>query len=90
MTGITSSLSNLLGSILDIFRSILNTLLSSLQGVGAVCVTSLSSIFDLAKGLFEFLLGNIVIIAVLVVAFVGYTAFQQRQGRGVAGGKKNA
>ncbi len=33
-------------------------------------------------------IGNIVIIGILAAAFVGYTVYQQQQGRSVSGGKK--
>lgn len=35
-------------------------------------------------------LGNFLVLAVLAAAFVGYTVYAQRTGRGVAGGKKTA
>jgi len=88
MTGITSSIANLLQSIWDVFASLVNTLLSGVQGVFALVATAVHSVVDLMSGLVGFLLGNIVIIGVLVAAFVGYSAYQQKSGRTVGGSSK--
>ncbi|MCJ1411402.1 hypothetical protein MMC19_005491 [Ptychographa xylographoides] len=87
MTGITSSISALISSIIQIFTSILNTILNGVQSVAAVAGTLVKDVFDLASGLVGFLLGNIVIIGVLIAAFVGYTVYQQRQGKSLSGKK---
>jgi hypothetical protein len=80
MTGILSSISNLLSSIFDIFRGLFNTLLSSVQGVLSVFTTTLGSVTDLFQGIVNLLLGNIVLIGVAVAAVVGWSAYQQRRG----------
>lgn len=58
MTGIMSSISNLLQSILDIFTSILNTIFSSVQGVFAVSGTLIQDIVNMFQGLLGFLLSE--------------------------------
>ncbi|KAL8791711.1 MAG: hypothetical protein Q9195_005718 [Heterodermia aff. obscurata] len=78
MSSITSSLSSLLHSILDIFRSILETLLHFLQTVFATAQNLVASTIDLAGGLVHFILSNIIIIGVLIAAYVGYTAYRQK------------
>ncbi|MCJ1245346.1 hypothetical protein MMC30_002550 [Trapelia coarctata] len=87
MTGITSSISNLLQSILDIFTGILRTIFSSVQGVFAVSGTLVQDIVNMFQGLLGFLLSNIIIIGVLVAAFVGYSAYQQKQHKTTTGKK---
>ena len=57
MTGILDSISNLLASIFDVFASLFNTLLSSVQGAFAVARTLVANVADLAKGLFGLILG---------------------------------
>ena len=113
MTGITSSLSALVQSILDIFTSIVNAIFSSVKGVFAVAGTLVGDVAAMAQGLVAFFFSefssvsfdfpvewscdaerrwglivrvhadNIVIIGVLVAAFVGYTAYVQRQGKSI-------
>jgi len=85
MTGITSSISNLIQSIYGIFAGVINTVLSGVQGVFAVFGTLIANIADLARSAVSLVLGNIVIIGVVVAAFVGYSAYQQRRGRQVQG-----
>ncbi|KAI4097985.1 MAG: hypothetical protein LQ339_006646 [Xanthoria mediterranea] len=100
MSSITSSLNNLISSFLDILKSIFNTFYSALETVFATASSLLSSIVDLFSGFVGFVLdhrpwkankvrrkptGNIVIIGLLVAAFVGYSAYQQKQGRNKKG-----
>ena len=85
MTGITTSISNLVSSILQTIQGIFSTLLSSVQGVLSVFATALGSIADLSRGLVELVLGNIVLIGILVAAFVGYSAYAQRRGQTLQG-----
>jgi hypothetical protein len=56
MTGILTSISNLLQSILDVFTSLFNTLFSSIQGVFALAATAVQSVLGLFQGLIGFLL----------------------------------
>jgi len=58
MSSIVSGVSNLISSIFEIFKSIFDTILSLLQSVAAVFTTFLKSVFDLGKGLVEFLLSK--------------------------------
>lgn len=58
MTGITSSISNLLSSIVQVFTGLLNTIMSGVQGILAVIVSFIASLGTLAKALVEFLLGK--------------------------------
>jgi len=88
MTGILTSISNLLQSILDVFTSLFNTLFSSIQGVFALAATAVQSVLGLFQGLIGFLLNNIVIIGVIIAGFVGYSAYQQRQHKTVTGKKQ--
>ncbi|MCJ1325036.1 hypothetical protein MMC10_001698 [Thelotrema lepadinum] len=85
MTGILSSIQNLLQSILDIFKGLFNTILSGLEGVFALTGTAVEDVAALAKSLVDLVLGNIVIIGVLIAALVGFSAYQQRQGKAVNG-----
>ncbi|KAL8789753.1 MAG: hypothetical protein Q9213_001004 [Squamulea squamosa] len=85
MSSITSSLNNLLSSILDILKSILATFYSAFQTLFSTTSSLLNSIVDLCSGLFGFILSNIVIIGFLIAAFVGYSAYQQKQGRNKKG-----
>ncbi|KAI4223432.1 MAG: hypothetical protein L6R36_005424 [Xanthoria steineri] len=85
MSSITSSLNNLISSFLDILTSIFNTFYSALETVFATASSLLSSIVDLFSGFVGFILGNIVIIGLIVAAFVGYSAYQQKQGRNKKG-----
>ncbi|KAK0515224.1 hypothetical protein JMJ35_002603 [Cladonia borealis] len=102
MAGIFDGLTNLISSILEIFQGILSTILSAFQSVFSIIQNLLSSIlglfqnlissvFDLMSGAVGFVLGNIVIIGVLVAAYVGYSAYTQKnRGGGITGGKKRA
>ncbi|KAL8679714.1 MAG: hypothetical protein Q9186_004032 [Xanthomendoza sp. 1 TL-2023] len=90
MSSITTSLSNLLSSFLEILRSILSTFYSALETVFATASSLISSIIDLFSGAVGFVLGNIVIIGFLVAAFVGYSAYQQKQGRNKKGALKSS
>ncbi|KAL8915664.1 MAG: hypothetical protein Q9172_006782 [Xanthocarpia lactea] len=90
MSSITSSLSNLVSSFLDILKSIFLTFYSALETVFATASSLLHSIADLFSGLVGFILGNIVIIGFLVAAFVGYSAYQQKQGRNKKGALKTS
>ncbi|KAI4231639.1 MAG: hypothetical protein L6R40_007672 [Gallowayella cf. fulva] len=85
MSSITTSLSNLLSSFLDIIRSIFLTFYSALETVFTTASSLISSIVDLFSGAVGFIFGNIAIIGVLVAAFVGYSAYQQKQGRNKKG-----
>ena len=58
MTGILGSVSNLIGSILDVFASIFNALLSGVQSVFAVAGTLVSDVVGLAEGFVGFILGE--------------------------------
>ncbi|MCJ1477803.1 hypothetical protein MMC13_006476 [Lambiella insularis] len=100
MAGIVESIGNIISSImglfasifqtiLDIFASIFHAIISAIQSVFSVIGTLGRDLVDLMSGLVGFLLGNIVIIGVLIAAFVGYTVFQQRQGKSVTGKKTN-
>ncbi|MCJ1440867.1 MAG: hypothetical protein MMC23_001353 [Stictis urceolatum] len=81
MTGILSSIENLVSSIFSTIQGLLNAILSSFQGVFAVFGTIVANIADLARGLVELVLGNIVIIGVAIAALVGYSAYAQRRGQ---------
>ncbi|KAL2044726.1 hypothetical protein N7G274_002500 [Stereocaulon virgatum] len=89
MASIMDGLSNLLSSIFEIFQGLINTVLSALQSVFGLFRNLIASVFDMMSGLVGFILGNIVIIGVLVAAFVGYSAYTQKnRGGGITGGKK--
>jgi len=90
MAGITNAIEDLISSILGIFHSLFNTVFASLEGVGAVFATFVSSVFDLGSALIGFILSNIVVIGILAAAFVGYTAYLNRQGKTVTTTKKKA
>lgn len=56
MTSLTSSLQDLLSSILNVFRSIFATVFSLFESVTAVFTNLVTSVFDFARGLVGFLL----------------------------------
>ncbi|KAI4209816.1 MAG: hypothetical protein LQ351_007285 [Letrouitia transgressa] len=85
MSSITHSLNNLLTSFLNVIRAIFDTAFSAIETVFATASSAIASIADLALGLFNWILSNIVIIGLLVAAFVGYSAYQQKQGRNKKG-----
>ncbi|KAI4159241.1 MAG: hypothetical protein LQ342_006761 [Letrouitia transgressa] len=100
MSSITHSLNNLLASFLNVIRAIFDTAFSAIETVFTTASSAIASIADLALGLFNWILrdfvvymeangagfaGNIVIIGLLVAAFVGYSAYQQKQGRNKKG-----
>ncbi|KAL8766906.1 MAG: hypothetical protein Q9209_006454 [Squamulea sp. 1 TL-2023] len=85
MSSITSSLNNLISSFLDILKSIFATFYSAFETVFTTASSLMNSIVDLFSGLLGFILSNIVIIGFLVAAFVGYSAYQQKQGRNKKG-----
>ncbi|KAL8831877.1 MAG: hypothetical protein Q9170_005104 [Blastenia crenularia] len=90
MSSITSSLSDLLSSFLSILRSIFDTFYSAIETVFTTASSLISSIVDLFSGFVGFIFGNIVIIGLLIAAFVGYSAYQQKQGRNKKGAVKSA
>jgi hypothetical protein len=58
MTGITSSLENLVASIVGIFQSLLSSMLAVGQSILAVGATFVTSVLELAKSLVQFLLST--------------------------------
>ncbi len=62
MTSITSSFNSLVQSILSLFQGILNTIFSVFQSFFAVITTTLSSVLDLTRGLFAFLLSTFLLL----------------------------
>jgi len=98
MSSILASLRSLVSSIIGLFASVIQTIAGIFTSILRAIVSGIESAFglfgtlgkdafDLVSGLVGFLLGNIVIIGVLVAAFVGYTMYQQRQGKSVSGKK---
>ncbi|MCJ1405572.1 hypothetical protein MMC11_008800 [Xylographa trunciseda] len=98
MASILASVRDLLASIVGLFTSVLQTIVNIFASAVRAVVAGVEAVFglfgtlgkdafDLVSGLVGFLLGNIVIIGVLAAAFVGYTVYQQRQGRSVSGKK---
>ncbi|KAL9119052.1 MAG: hypothetical protein Q9187_004391 [Circinaria calcarea] len=81
-------MSSILTSLQNLLSALLSTITSAFESVFAVFSTLIAQIYSLCLGLFNFLLGNIVIIGILAAAFVGYTVYAQRQG-GRVKGKKN-
>ncbi|KAL6714344.1 hypothetical protein ACLMJK_007767 [Lecanora helva] len=104
MSGIISGLQHLFSSVIEIFTGIINTIVSLFQSALTTLLAAFSSllelfqsliasIFDLMSGMIGFVLGNIVIIGVLTAAYVGYSAYKQKNnqgGRGITGRKKRA
>jgi len=91
MSSLASGISNLFSSLFEILGGILNSVFSAVQSVFGLAQDLISSIFDLMSGLVGFVLCNIVIIGVLVAAYVGYSAYRQKnQGGGVTGGVKRS
>ncbi|KZF21051.1 hypothetical protein L228DRAFT_269456 [Xylona heveae TC161] len=81
MTGITHAISDLFSSIFGVFRSILNTLLSSIESVAAVFQTLLADVLNLFKTLIEFFFKNFIILSLIAAGIAGYIVYSQRQTR---------
>ncbi|CAF9922196.1 hypothetical protein IMSHALPRED_005612 [Imshaugia aleurites] len=91
MSSLISGLENLVSSLFEILTGILNSVVSAIQSVFGLARDLIASIFDLMSGVVGFVLGNIVIIGLLVAAYVGYSAYRQKnQGGGITGGLKSS
>ncbi|TVY85075.1 hypothetical protein LSUE1_G000795 [Lachnellula suecica] len=77
-----------LGSIAAVFQSTFSAIIGVFQTALSAVGTTISGLAHTFEGLVKFLLSNIVVIGVLAAGFVGYTVYQQRQGRAVTTGKK--
>ncbi|EPS39927.1 hypothetical protein H072_6251 [Dactylellina haptotyla CBS 200.50] len=84
MASLTSSLENFVSAIFGIFRNIFDSIFAVFTSILALAQTAVTSIFDLAKSFLSFLISNILILSVIAVALVGYTAVTQRNA-GAAG-----
>ncbi|KAF3932910.1 hypothetical protein ABW20_dc0100446 [Dactylellina cionopaga] len=78
MASLTTSIENFISAIFGIFRNILDSIFAIFTSVLALFQTAVVGVFDLAKGFINFLLSNILILSVIAVALVGYTAVTQR------------
>ena len=58
MTGITQSISDLLGAILNTIKSLFDTLLSGLEGILAIFGTAVEDVAALGKGIVDLILGE--------------------------------
>jgi len=86
MTSVTNSVENLIKSIFQIFGDLLNSVFALFQSILAVFQTILFSLLDLGKSLVNFFLSNIVVLGVLAVGLVVYTAVLQRNGTSTPAG----
>ncbi|MCJ1436006.1 hypothetical protein MMC27_005384 [Xylographa pallens] len=87
VSSIIGLITSIIQTIANVFTSLLSAVVSGIESVFGLFGTLGKDAFDLVSGLVGFLLGNIVIIGMLVAAFVGYTVYQQRQGKSVSGKK---
>ncbi|KAK6509717.1 hypothetical protein TWF481_004448 [Arthrobotrys musiformis] len=92
MPSLTSSVENFVSAIFGIFRNIIDSIFAVFTSILALFQTAVVSVFDLAKSFLNFLLSNILILSVLAVGFVLYTAtLQKNRAAGTrvgSGGKK--
>ncbi|KAF3920251.1 hypothetical protein AA313_de0207737 [Arthrobotrys entomopaga] len=90
MTSLTNSIENFISAVFGIVRNLFDSVFAVLTSIFAVFQTAIVSVFDLGKSFLGFLFSNILILSVLAVALVVYTAVTQRNGEIVSGkGKKN-
>ncbi|KAF2089484.1 hypothetical protein K490DRAFT_55084 [Saccharata proteae CBS 121410] len=83
MTGITSSIGNLISSVLALFRDIINGAFSALQSMLAVFVSFFQGLLGLVKDAAGFLLHNFIILGVLGALAVVFFVLQQKGAGGV-------
>jgi len=85
MANLTAAVEKFISSIFGIFHNLLNSVFAVFQSILAVFQTILTSAFELAKGLLDFVMSNILVLGVIAVGFVIYTAVLQRNGTAPAG-----
>ncbi|KAK6354566.1 hypothetical protein TWF696_003708 [Orbilia brochopaga] len=94
MVSFTQSIENFVGAIFGIFRNLASSVLAVFTSILALVQTAAMSLLELARGFADFILSNILILSVIGVALVLYTATVQRNatpkaGIGASHGKKN-
>ncbi|KAH8803697.1 hypothetical protein F5884DRAFT_862014 [Xylogone sp. PMI_703] len=75
---LTSLVSSIIQTIVAVFQTLINTVLGTFQAVFAALWGAISGLAQTFEGLAKFLLSNILVIGGLAIAFVLYTAYQQR------------
>ncbi|KAF2732842.1 hypothetical protein EJ04DRAFT_578035 [Polyplosphaeria fusca] len=99
MSSIISSLSDLVQSVFEVIWSFITTaghLVQRTLGFGLhicevavnVVIEFFKGLVDLAGGIVEFVVGNLLILGVLAAAFVGFLQYQKKQGNTVKIGDK--
>jgi len=99
MSSILSSLNDLLTSFLSLIRSILQTfydvvhagvsaVLNFVAGFANMLAETVKGALQVGSGVGRFIVGNIVVLAVLGAAAFGYLVVQRRKGRTVTVGDK--
>ncbi|KAF3941075.1 hypothetical protein ABW19_dt0205615 [Dactylella cylindrospora] len=86
MASLTTSVENFFSAIIGIFQNLLNSVFAVFTSILALFQTAISSVFELGKSFIGFLFSNIVILSVMAVAFVVYTAIMQRNAGGAGPG----
>ncbi|KAK6356836.1 hypothetical protein TWF718_001176 [Orbilia javanica] len=92
MPSLTSSVENLVSAIFGIFRNIIDSIFAVCTSILALFQSAAVGVFDLAKSFLDFLLSNILVLSVIAVGFILYTAVLQKNAttgpHAGAGGKK--
>ncbi|KAF3919102.1 hypothetical protein ABW21_db0205701 [Orbilia brochopaga] len=95
MASFTQSVENFVAAIFGIFRNLANSVIAVFTSILALVQTAAVSLLQLARGFADFILSNIVILSVIGVVLVLYTATMQRgvnkpagAGLGASSGRK--
>ncbi|KAI5479580.1 hypothetical protein MNV49_003317 [Pseudohyphozyma bogoriensis] len=84
----SSTMPSLVASIFDVIQGIINSILAVVQSILHVFETIVAQVFELGKSLIAFVFNNILILGILAVGFVGWTALQQSNRQGAIKGQK--
>ncbi|KAF2264993.1 hypothetical protein CC78DRAFT_567975 [Lojkania enalia] len=99
MSSIISSLTDLVKSVFEVIWSFFTTaghlaqrtlgfMLHIFEAAINVGIEFLKGLVELAGGIVQFVLGNILILGIIVAAFFGYLQYQRKQGNTVRVGNK--
>ena len=99
MSSIVSALSDLVSSMVEVVWSFFTTALHLVENTAQfaakfateivdLVINFFKGLVDLAGGLVSFLVGNVIMLAVLAAAFFGFLQYQRSQGRPVQVGNK--
>ncbi|KAH3914786.1 hypothetical protein HBI56_019690 [Parastagonospora nodorum] len=99
MSSIVSALSDLVSSMVEVVWSFFTTALHLVENTAQfaakfateiveLVINFFKGLVDLAGGIVSFLVGNVIMLAVLAAAFFGFLQYQRSQGRPVQVGNK--